>query len=75
VLNVALVVAVACGVLVLVLAVVGVVLWCGKVVKGGGSLVEGGGGSKCEFNLLRNLNIDLRVDTRGYVPVDRVQKD
>ena len=73
VLNVALVAGVVCGALVVVGMVVGVGLWCRK---GGGVLVKkNGAGSQYEFNLLQNLNIDLRIDTRGHVPMERIQKD
>jgi hypothetical protein len=57
-----------------VVVVVGVGVWWWW--KGGGSgRVDKRMGSQCASNLLQNLNIDLRVDTRGgYVPVDKVQK-
>jgi hypothetical protein len=68
VLNVALVAGVVCGV---VVVAVGLGVWC---LRGSSKVLVEGRGTRAqyEFNFLQNLNIDL--DTRGYVPVDRVQK-
>jgi hypothetical protein len=76
--SVAAVVAGAAVGVVAVAAAVGVGVWWWK--GGGGRGSAGGGGrgtqSQCASDLLQNLNIDLRVDTRGgYVPVEKIQKD